>query len=62
MAAASTVLSQEFQTRMLIALAVSHWQKTDLNILDECLEAVIREPSRSSLPSLALKRDARFRG
>lgn len=57
MAAASIILSQEFQIRMLMALAVSHWQKTDLNVLHECLEAVIREPNRSSLPSLALKRE-----
>lgn len=64
MAAASTVLNQEFQIRMLTALAVSHWQKTNLNILEQCSEAVVlvREPNRSSLPSLALKRDARFRG
>lgn len=30
MAAASTGLNQEFQIRMLTALTVSHWRKTDL--------------------------------
>lgn len=52
MAATSTALNKEFQIRMLTVLTVNHWQKTDLNMLDQCLEAVVlvREPDRSSLP------------
>lgn len=39
--AVSAILNKESQIRMWAVLTANHWQKTDLHILDQCLEVVV---------------------
>lgn len=39
--AVSAILNKESQVRMWTVLTANHWQKIDLHILDQCLEAVV---------------------